>query len=529
MREKQKEILFEKFEILDCLKKDTSAAVYLANHMFLGKKIILKSLNTKTQFDSSLGERFKREAKILAQLDHPNIIKVLDFGMYQEYFYISFEYFESDNLRTVLSKQVIDDEQKKHLLIQLFQGLSYAHRSEIIHRDIKPENILVNASLQLKLGDFGLALSLNDMMVTNQYSIVGTPSYMSPEQIQGESLTIQSDLFSAGIVVFEMFVGKNPFLGNDVNSTINNIIRCDETKIFSEKNSFSENIEYALHSLLKKHPKERIASAEKVLEMLNVQLEEKNIPNVLFPEKKQKPYNRLIVGSSVAFAVIAVVSFYILKTKESVEPTSEQNSVSIVKIDSQKEKENSVTSQSKETTHTEPKPKPLSIIATKHDTNSGKNIFSSKVSLPLTKTEQQWGELFVECFPWANVFIDSQKIETTPLSKNIILPEGEHQLMLTHPDYPVFKNKVSIVRNETTSIKIHLDTLFGFLECNVFPWGEVYVDGKFFGQTPFQRPLKLFPGEHFLSLRNPKYRPLSQKIVVTHNDTIRFNHRFEIQ
>jgi serine/threonine-protein kinase len=142
--------------------------------------------------------------------------------------------------------------------------------------------------------------------------------------------------------------------------------------------------------------------------------------------------------------------------------------------------------------------------------------------------EQQWGELFVECLPWANIFVDSQLIETTPLNKNIVLSAGEHQILLTHPDFPTYTRTISIMPARVSSIKIHLDTLFGFLECNVFPWGEVYIDGKFFGHTPLNRPLKLFPGDHTLTFRNPKFPPTHQKIVVLQNDTLKIRHKFEL-
>ena len=109
------EILFEKFEIDECYKKDLHSAVYLAQHIYLGKKIILKALNTETIPDDSITKRFKREAKILAKLDHPNIIKVLDFGTYQNFFYISFEYFESNVLRYYLDNNELTGNIPKEL------------------------------------------------------------------------------------------------------------------------------------------------------------------------------------------------------------------------------------------------------------------------------------------------------------------------------------------------------------------------------------------------------------------------------
>ena len=140
------------------------------------------------------------------------------------YFYISFEFFESRNLRDVLKGEKLTYTEKLNLFHQLTAGLAAAHRLEIVHRDIKPENILVNAWGQLKIADFGLAISTEENLLTAKSSVVGTPAYMSPEQIRGERLTPESDLFSLGIVAFEMFCGYNPYLGGDINTTINNIL-----------------------------------------------------------------------------------------------------------------------------------------------------------------------------------------------------------------------------------------------------------------------------------------------------------------
>ena len=202
MQHTSTDILFEKFEVIDTLKKDSHTSVYLANHIYLGKKIILKTLNTNELADKTILDRFKREAQILARLDHPNLIKVLDFGTYSEYFYISFEYFESDNLRKVIQRNNLSNESKINLVIQLLKALNIAHQNQIVHRDIKPENILVNSNLELKIADFGLALVKNEHILTQKSSIVGTPGYMSPEQIRGEDLISQTDLFSAGIVIY---------------------------------------------------------------------------------------------------------------------------------------------------------------------------------------------------------------------------------------------------------------------------------------------------------------------------------------
>ncbi|MEN8191541.1 MAG: serine/threonine-protein kinase, partial [Bacteroidota bacterium] len=306
--------LFDKFEVIKVLKKDQHAAVYLAHHIYLDKKIILKVLNTDIISDKVIIQRFKREAKILAQLDSVNIIKVLDFGMFNEFFYISFEYFPSRNLRQIIKENKFTAEQKKKLVIQLFKGLSVAHKNNIIHRDIKPENILVNESLELKIGDFGLAQATNESVVTSQYSLVGTPCYMSPEQISGKQLTVQSDLFSAGIVILELFTNKNPFLGNDVNASINFITKFDEKKVSLDFNGVSEKIVILIRNLLKRNPQERYKNCDEILNSLGISTsKEINLANA---EKEKSKFNRNIIILLIFAGIVISYIVFILPSDD---------------------------------------------------------------------------------------------------------------------------------------------------------------------------------------------------------------------
>ncbi|MCB0752541.1 MAG: serine/threonine protein kinase, partial [Ignavibacteriae bacterium] len=307
MSELNKQILFKKFEIISCYKKNEHSAVYLANHIYLEKKVFLKVLNTKTIPDSSITERFKREAKILAQLEHFNIIKVFDFGMFDEFFYISFEYFESKNLREVLNSGKLTEELKRNFLIQLVKGLNFAHQKNVIHRDIKPENILVNEKYELKLTDFGLAQDSIDSLVTQMYAVVGTPAYMSPEQIQGEKLTHKSDLFSLGIIAIELFSGKNPFLGEDSNETINNIISFDEGNVEELFSNLPEDINKIVKGLLAQNPNNRLNSCEDILEILNVEKEDV----VVKENDSNKKLWLTIATVGIIFALL--IAYYIFK------------------------------------------------------------------------------------------------------------------------------------------------------------------------------------------------------------------------
>ncbi|MBU2446713.1 MAG: protein kinase [Bacteroidetes bacterium] len=513
--------LFEKFEIIETLKKDEFTSVYLANHIFLGKKIILKTLDSTNLSDPTILERFKREAKILAQLDHPNIIKVLDFGMFKDFFYISFEHFESRNLRSVLKSNELSFEQKSSLFVQMLKGLNYAHQNSIIHRDIKPENILINSNLNLKIADFGLALAGEENLVTSKSSIVGTPSYMSPEQIRGDKLTNQSDLFSVGIAAYELFTGTNPFIGNDINSTINKILNFKEENLENGLKELPENIHLAVASLMKRNQKLRASSAEDILRELGIKFDSpvKSIStSEIFTKKRLVTVISVIGLLAIVFLIYSMSNNLISNKPNNENEKSVSDNLPIQPIDSEGKKTNEPTD-----------------VPTQTENKIGPKISVEDKKTPDSKTSEPAelksiasnipGKLTIECFPWAEVFINGKKADSTPLEEPLRFLPGEYEVKLVHPDFPPFIKKIEIKPDEFQFLEVNFLKLFGFLDCLVHPWGEVSIDGNSIGQTPFRKPAALKPGKHTLLISNPNYDVHENEIYVKNGDTLiyRFN------
>jgi serine/threonine protein kinase len=490
-----KGLLFDKFEIIETLKKDQHTSVYLANHIYLGKKIVLKTLSTDELPDKTLLDRFKREAKILARLDHPNLIKVLDFGTANNQFYISFEYFEAANLK----KFKLDDNQKILLCVQLLKALNAAHQNGFIHRDIKPENILVNSKLELKIADFGLALMRDEHLITQKSSIVGTPGYMSPEQIRGENLSSQSDLFSAGIVIYELFAGTNPFIGGDINETINKILNFNEDADLSDISSFSPGIQNLVKNLLQKKPGKRIKSASDALNLLGIE-EEQVTPGKTGKNKIKKS---ILYISAAAVIGLSLITIFI---KEDIPlDLVKQPTDNLTEEDMGKE----------------------GIEASDNNQNEipGNNIFQGTDNTEDDKLQpageiKSKGRLFIEVNPWADVYIDNKKIDTTPLESFIQLDESKYNLMLVHPDYPAYSEVIEIKSNEAKTIKINFTELFGFLDCKIFPWAEIYINGEYKSTTPLQKPITLTPGSYKLLIKNPDYPLLEKQITIKAKETL---------
>ncbi|MCX6169459.1 MAG: serine/threonine protein kinase [Ignavibacteriales bacterium] len=522
------EILFEKFQIIEVLKKDEHAAVFLANHIYLSKKIILKVLNTQKLPDPSMVERFKREGKILAKLDHPNIIKVLDFGMSKEFFYISFEYIEGESLRNIFKTKTLSPEQKEHVMIQILKGLDYAHKNQIIHRDIKPENIFVDKNLNVKLGDFGLALSAEDNFVTNPYSIVGTPSYMSPEQVRGAKLTPQSDIFSTGVVLFELFTGKNPFLRDNVSLTLNVIMAYDENEVAKMTGDQPELIKEILFNMLKKNMTQRYESAEEILDELNVHVDQ---PTIVINNVDREGNKSKLAWIFIAVIFLGIVAIFVVPMlnqpgQNKIIPGGDKGNI----LNNNSSEPNSTqqeNQQAKDQVDLNNLNKPLvdnknSIPAQDQNTDSS----------PKQDNKVGMGWLDVQSFPVnAGVSISGESYGPTPFDKRIPILSGEYSVVFTHPKYPTFYKNVTVEAGKVTLVHVNIEEeTMGFIYCSVFPpVGDIYIGGTIKAEAPMiaNKFIKVVPGPVDLKIKNPMFKDIDTSFVIKARDTLKLKFRFK--
>lgn len=518
------EILFEKFQIIEVLKKDEHAAVYLANHIYLSKKIILKVLNTQKLPDPSMVERFKREGKILAKLDHPNIIKVLDFGMSKEFFYISFEYIEGESLRNIFKTKSLSQEQKEHVMIQLLKGLDYAHKNEIIHRDIKPENIFVDKNLNVKLGDFGLALSAEDNFVTNPYSIVGTPSYMSPEQVRGSKLTVHSDIFSTGVVLFELFSGKNPFLRDNVSLTLNEIMAYEENEIVRQAEELPQFVKEILIRMLKKNLNQRYDSAEEILEELNVQIDQPTIVINNFDREGNKSKLAWTFLGVIFLGIAAIIVVPMLNPQDQINSLQKNNPGNVLtnKDTAKQNITGQLNKQIEDTVDLNKLSKPLvdnknQLLPNDSNTNTTQNAVNP-IGIGYLKIDTRPAE--------TEVSIDGGDIiGKTPFDRPYPVKSGIHTITFVHPNYPAFHKQVKVEADSAIKVFVNLEVeTLGFIHCKVSPpMGDIYINGIKRAEAPMRinEFIKVVPGPINLVIRHPKFRDIDTTIVIHAQDTLR--------
>ncbi|HZU30058.1 MAG TPA: serine/threonine-protein kinase, partial [Candidatus Angelobacter sp.] len=214
-----------RYEITGELGRGAMGVVYKALDPTIGRTVALKTMRLDVHgLDAQeMVRRFQNEARAAGVLNHPNIVTIYDAGERDGIFYIAMEYIEGTTLHEILAeKRVLATDEVLQIARQISRGLDYAHSNGIIHRDIKPANIMITANGTVKIMDFGIAKSGGQ--VTNTGQVLGTPNYMSPEQVKGKSLDGRSDLFSLGVILYEMLTGEKPFVGQNVTTIIYKIV-----------------------------------------------------------------------------------------------------------------------------------------------------------------------------------------------------------------------------------------------------------------------------------------------------------------
>ena len=206
--------LFPQLEIIELLGMGGMGMVYKARQTRLDRFVALKILPVESASDPSFAERFTREAKSLAKLNHPGIVSIYDFGQSGPYYYFVMEYVDGTNLRQLQAQNPVTPRQALELVMQICTALQYAHDEGVVHRDIKPENILLHKKGQVKIADFGLAKLMGnapDPGLTMSQTAMGTINYMAPEQRQNaQSVDHRADIYSLGVVFYEMLTGEVP-------------------------------------------------------------------------------------------------------------------------------------------------------------------------------------------------------------------------------------------------------------------------------------------------------------------------------
>lgn len=329
-----------RYEVIKTIGEGGMANVYLAKDIILDRNVAIKVLRGDLATDEKFVRRFQREALSASSLSHPNIVEIYDVGEDDGDYYIVMEYVEGKNLKQLLKKrgkltvaEVVD------IMIQITSAMGVAHDSLIIHRDLKPQNILIKDDGEVKITDFGIAMALNATQLTQTNSAMGSVHYFPPEQANGKGSTLKSDVYSLGIMMYELLTGTLPFRGDNAVEIALKHLKEPIPSIRTELPELPQSIENIIIRATAKNPKNRYANANEMhddlMTALNKERENEPVVELKYDEgidedtivvKKdnvddslvnqikddKKPKNKKLIIAGIVFGSLVVLTLFAL-------------------------------------------------------------------------------------------------------------------------------------------------------------------------------------------------------------------------
>ncbi|MGV8073059.1 MAG: PEGA domain-containing protein [Syntrophobacteraceae bacterium] len=503
---------FGRYEIVRELGRGSMGVVYQAHDPQIDRLVALKVLRQDRVTSEAFVKRFLKEAKAIGRLSHSNIVTVFDVGEDGGAIYIAMEFLEGRPLDELIKGKRFEIAEILTLGIQIADALDYAHGKGVVHRDIKPSNIVVQPKGQVKITDFGIA-HMEDPTATLQTQdgeILGTPAYMSPEQILGKAVDGRSDIFSLGVILYELTTGERPFgrEGKTLATMFNEIVNSEPPEPSVLNPSVEPGLAKVIKKCLSKSPAERFESGEAVAEELRRCGQENKTAavqrSVQPPKIKKQSKPQILLLILLLFAIAAGGIYFFLpeeylslgwlRSKVTDTGVEDTGKLASLKMESNpSEAEVFVNGESKGKT-----PLRLDLPLGKHAIRIAANGFGDWADdlellepkeYPLRielKASVKWSSLKIESNPAeADVFVDNKLQGKSPLELNI--EAGLHAVRLLLPGYMEWSDQVQLDESKTYPLNVELKPMIvrATLQVQSTPSGaEVFVDGASQGKTP---------------------------------------------
>jgi len=437
--------LFGSYRVLEELGVGAVSTVYKAAQPSLDRTVAIKALKPTISPASPFAAHLEREARLLGELGHPNIVLCHDFVKTSEKMYLVLEYIEGFSLADLISragKGRVALETVAHIGAEIARGLAHAHERGIVHRDIKPSNVLLSKRGEVKIVDFGIAqrerLPTADEPLArtglspsrpDENEAFGTPAYMSPEQVLGEFVDARSDVFSLGVVLYEMLTGTRPFERGDADrrASAQRLRRDPAVPLRVRAPDVPRALESVVMRSLEKLPADRYATAHAVLDSLDD----------FVRARVRGPRNKLVTSALVKVRLLKeheADDITLAQVLEERRPTLRRAFYGFAVIGLLMVVGGGALQFSRRGLH---------------DNESGDHA--------LELFPENMGQLRVVVTPWAEVFVDGQRIDTTPFARPIPLSPGTHYVTLMHPNAPMQKRSVTISSGETALLDATMD------------------------------------------------------------------------
>ncbi|MBN2380984.1 serine/threonine protein kinase [candidate division WOR-3 bacterium] len=498
---------FKNYRITRELSSSLWTKVYKAIHEPLDRPVSLKILNSEQDEGEELAQRFEREAKICANLVHPNLVRLFDYGRWRGEYFIVQEWVDGTSLKELLKSTRLPWELGLYIISNVAKGLSYAHSQGVTHRDIKPGNILIGKDGGIKITDFGLACSIQLPEITLEDTFLGTPAYSAPEQIKGLKVDRRADIFSLGVVSYEVLTGKNPFAARTYSEVLERICHFRQKPAWNLNSSIPQGLSKIVNRMLAKKPGNRYLRLEQLLGDLEALTQDqaltisqddlaahlgkpgKNLPQTRRPRRIPAWVYPVFAGALATTVLFLVIKPYLrFEKKERHEETAQDTTLLAV----------------------------VEALDTPMTDDPSTEEIAGRIEDPVV--EESF--LRFQIKPWARIYIDGKYWETTPTDRILTVEPGRHKLTLTNEYLTTYEQMVEVKAGETLAFKMDLLANASWLKLSVRPWGEVYIDGNHISTTPLAEPITLAPGRHQLKITHPTLPGYDTTIEAKPGDTL---------
>ncbi|MGM7701122.1 Stk1 family PASTA domain-containing Ser/Thr kinase [Pseudalkalibacillus sp. Hm43] len=289
----------DRYKILEIIGDGGMAVVYKAEDLILDRIVAVKVLRSEYSTDEDFIRRFRREAESATSLNHPNVVNIVDVGEEEQIYFIVMEYVEGQTLKQIIrDRGPLSPERSIEIMKQISSAIAHAHDHHIVHRDIKPHNILIDKKGNAKVTDFGIALAATSATITHTNSVLGSVHYFSPEQARGGIANNKSDIYSLGVVLYEMVTGRLPFSGESAVSVALKHLQeqFPEPKLLNP--DIPQSLENIILKAMAKDPSQRFDSVEDFGEKLEFALQHPNEPKLFIDEDEEATKVLTPIGSS---------------------------------------------------------------------------------------------------------------------------------------------------------------------------------------------------------------------------------------
>ncbi|MDI6840756.1 MAG: serine/threonine-protein kinase [bacterium] len=486
------------YKILEELGKGATSICYRAVKPPLEREFLLKILYPQFAQDTEVVARFEREARIISRLTHPNVVQILDFGKINDTYFIAMESVKGKSLKEMFTSRKFTPKEAISIIIYLLDALSYVHKRSVVHRDIKPSNIIVTKEGIPKLTDFGLAWAKSLSGITTEGTFLGTPEYMSLEQLKGEKVDQRADIYSLGIVFLELLTGVKAYEGDNYTQVIQNVLTRSPRGINELANYVNDRLAMIVKKMIEKDKTKRYESANAVLDAL-MKLQGKPVP------KRRRVKASLLISYSIACLLLLLVGWHMKKLY----------SLKAVPKEVMSEKSASETTMAQRS------------VISERRAQSSREPLTLESKRPITQQTDKLISfpLYIYVLPYAKVWVDGSLVGESPPGLEADIPAGSHTLTFESPRFPKITKQIEIKKGEM--LRINLFQEVSYLQVKVKPWAEVWVDGTPTEVTPLAAPLILAPGYHEIRLHHPYYKDYVDTLDFKRRDTLKIDLTFK--